>query len=125
MSEIMSLPICPDWAAKASELELAFGQLWVELYPRLDLYVEQKLIPKRRFRFDFCHYPSRVAIEIQGYGPGHYSKRGVDRDNLKHRLAAENGWLVVAVEGGKVRDAEEHRRIAKIMSNRTKGGVAT
>ncbi|EKU96667.1 hypothetical protein Lepto7375DRAFT_0617 [Leptolyngbya sp. PCC 7375] len=122
MSE--SLPICPDWAAKASELELAFGQLWVALYPRLDLYVEQKLIPKRRFRFDFCHYPGRVAIEIQGYGPGHYSKKGVDRDNLKHRLAAESGWLVVPVEGEKVRDAEEHHRIAKIIDGRSKGGVA-
>ena len=111
--------ICPDWLSKASELEIAFGRLWVELYPDIDLEVEQRLIPKRRFRFDFCHRPSRVAIEIQGYGPGHYSKRGVDRDNEKARLAAAEGWLVLAVETEKVNDADEHHRIAQIMFERS------
>lgn len=119
---IVSEAICPQWAAKASNLELRFGQLWVALYPHYDLYVEQRLIPGRRFRFDFCHYPSRVAIEIQGYGPGHYSKFGVDKDNQKHRLAAENGWLVLPVESEKVECAEEHQRIASIIKNRIQAG---
>ena len=110
----------PNWQQnyKPSDLEIKFAQLWVSLYPQYDLYVERPIIRGRRFRFDFVHYPSMVAVEIQGFGPGHYSKKGVDRDNEKHRLAAEQGWLVMPVESEKVEDSTEHNRIAAIISQR-------
>ena len=49
-----------------SDLEERFILLWDELYPHLPLERESMLIPKRKFRCDFVHRPSRVVIEING-----------------------------------------------------------
>jgi len=49
-----------------SELECRFDNLWDELYPEIELATEVKLIPKRRFRYDYVHYDSKVVIEVNG-----------------------------------------------------------
>lgn len=49
-----------------STLERAFAQEWLILYPDIDLYSEYRFDKKRRYRWDFCHPESMVAIEIQG-----------------------------------------------------------
>ena len=109
----------PFWLDSGpSELEVRFARLWLDVAPQLDLYTEARLIPGRQYRFDFAHYPSMVAIEIQGNGPGHYSRAGVNRDNEKHRLAASEGWLVTPVESALVDDRETHNRVVAIISQR-------
>jgi very-short-patch-repair endonuclease len=83
----------------SSKIEEDFLVLWKKKYPLATLDREKQLIPDRRFRFDFVHNPSRVAIEIQG---GTYSRlpkfhgtgRGLDRDYEKNNLAQYHGYLV-------------------------------
>lgn len=56
--------------------------------------------PDSRMEFDFCHLPSKVAVEIQGgiYGPertGHSTGRGISRDIRKVNTAQIKGWLLL------------------------------
>lgn len=50
----------------SSKLESKFHDLWRQLHPSIELIPEVKLIPQRRFRFDFVHLDSKVAIELNG-----------------------------------------------------------
>ena len=83
----------------SSKIEEKFIALWKKKYPLIILDREVQLIPSRRFRFDFVHNPSQVAIEIQG---GTYARSpqshgtgvGLDRDYNKYNLAQYHGYLV-------------------------------
>lgn len=50
----------------ASDLEMTFANLWVAYHSDIDLHSEWRFAPPRRFRFDFAHLPSKIAIELQG-----------------------------------------------------------
>ena len=114
-----------------SSAEMDFAQQWVDLFPSVDLVTQVKLIPKRRFRFDFAHFPSQTAIEINGavYGVrgkdgrrrpgGHGSGPGLLRDYEKSRLAALQGWLTVFLAPQQITE-ESLRHIAAIIEARTK-----
>lgn len=111
--------IDPTWLNSGpSDKELEFAYMWVELFPHLDLHTEDMIIPKRKFRFDFTHRPSRTAIEIQGYGPGHYSIAGVQRDQEKIRLAAVHGWLVLQVSSDCCSDRTVLQQLADCINGR-------
>ena len=82
-----------------SALEQMFINLWKIYYPEIILDSDLKIIPQRRYRYDFVHCPTKVAIEIQGgtYGrsrQGHSSATGLDRDYEKNNLAQIHGYLV-------------------------------
>ncbi|MGL4617736.1 MAG: hypothetical protein ACRC11_19720 [Xenococcaceae cyanobacterium] len=80
-----------------SKHELKFDRLWEELFPHIDLETEVKLIPGRRFRFDYVHFKSKVAIEINGQiwkKGGHSSGKGLKRDYEKSNLAQLQGYCV-------------------------------
>ena len=80
-----------------SQLERHFESLWEEYYPEIDLVAEAKIIPGRRYRFDYAHLQSRIAIELNGQiwkKGGHNSGAGLLRDYEKINLAAANGWRV-------------------------------
>jgi hypothetical protein len=82
-----------------SSIERQFFYRWQKLYPAVSLDREVLLIPKRRFRFDFVHQPSRVAIEIQGgtYArspKSHSTGVGLDRDYEKNNLAQYHGYVI-------------------------------
>lgn len=84
---------------KESSTEKQFLDKWQKMYPVISLEKEVLLIPGRRFRFDFAHLPSKVAVEIQG---GTYSRSpkshntglGLDRDYEKNNLAQYHGYIV-------------------------------
>ena len=83
---------------KQSNLEKKFISLWEKSY-KLSLEEELCLIPGRRFRFDFVHQESKVAIEIQGGvfmrgNSGHSSGKGITRDCEKSNLAIYQGYVV-------------------------------
>ena len=50
---------------------------------------------QRRWRFDLAWPSFRVAVEIDGFGPGHYSKHGRAQDNYKANAAAMRGWYIL------------------------------
>jgi very-short-patch-repair endonuclease len=80
-----------------SHLERNFESLWDELYPDIDLYTEEQLIPKRKYRFDFVNKEAKVAIEINGQiwsKGGHSSGTGLQRDYEKMNLAQCLGYAV-------------------------------
>jgi len=80
-----------------SELEKRFEDLWLEIYPDIDLEAEFKLIPKRKYRFDFVNQEAKVAIEINGQiwvMGGHNSGKGLLRDYEKNNLAIAQGYVV-------------------------------
>lgn len=80
-----------------SVLEQHFEQLWLELYPEIDLEAEFKFHPHRKFRLDYAHVPSKTGIEINGgrwQVSGHSSGRGLFRDYEKINLAILEGWVI-------------------------------
>ena len=90
-----------------SKLEDLFAQLWVEKYPNVDLISQFKTIPKRRFRVDFAHLRSKVAIEIQGgrwLKGGHTTGKGMYADCEKAVLSASLGWLVLPIVDQMIND---------------------
>jgi hypothetical protein len=81
-----------------SHLEQQFADLWLSLYPDIDLHSEYRFSPPRRYRWDFCHLESKIAIEIQGGvwmgKSGHSGGTGLVKDYEKLNLAASLGWRV-------------------------------
>jgi very-short-patch-repair endonuclease len=83
-----------------SKLEREFEHLWTALYPEIDLTAEVKLIPKRRFRFDYVHEPSKVAIEINGgnWVKGRHTRPQALSDEYEKVLLANlEGYTVLFV----------------------------
>lgn len=90
-----------------SHLEQQFADLWLSLYPHIDLHHEYKFSPPRRYRWDFCHPETKVAIEINGQiwrKGGHSSGTGLLRDYEKLNLAASQGWRVFQLAGEMITD---------------------
>ena len=80
-----------------SSLEFEFDLLWEELCPDLDLETEVRLIPKRRFKFDYVNFSAKVAIEINGqiwHIGGHTTGKSLMRDYEKLNLAQHHGYCV-------------------------------
>jgi very-short-patch-repair endonuclease len=80
----------------SSELENKFLNLWGSLC-NIPLIEEYRFSSKRRFRFDFAHRESKVAIEINGgifIKSGHSSSSGLSRDYEKLNLAQLEDWQV-------------------------------
>ena len=80
-----------------SSLEVAFINTWNLLYRDIKWEREIVLIPDRKFRFDFVHIASRVAVEVSGgiyQHMGHSTGKGLERDYEKLNLAMAEGWMV-------------------------------
>ncbi len=91
-----------------SHLEQQFADLWLNLYPHIDLHSEYRFSPPRRYRWDFCHLESKVAIEIQGGvwmgKSGHSGGTGLVKDYEKLCLAAASGWRVFLLAESMITD---------------------
>ena len=104
-----------------SSLELKFDFLWNQLYPNIDLETEVKLIPKRRFRFDYVHHPSKTAIEVNGgnYIRGRHTRAsGLENEYEKIRLAAKLGYQTIIISGSQINE-EVFNDIIEIIKLRT------
>ena len=82
-----------------SSLEREFICIWQVYYPDTILEPERRIIPGRRYSFDYVHLPSKVAIELQGgtyvrSRSAHSSGTGLDRDYEKNNLAQIHGYLI-------------------------------
>lgn len=111
-----------------SPLEKKFSLLWVHgVKGTGDLLVEHKFHPSRRWRFDFAHLPTKVAIEIEG-GTGvyrtpdgkkfrgrHATVAGYQADCEKYNAATFLGWRVFRLTG-KMLNAPELEKIKAFIS---------
>jgi len=91
----------------SSELELYFLEVWKVINPDILLIAEYKFLAKRKFRFDFAHLSSKVAIELQGgiWSRGRHSGgAGQEKDFEKFNLAALDGWFVFQLSHAMITD---------------------
>lgn len=69
---------------------------------------QARIIPGRRFSFDFCWTAQRLTVEVQGglFLPrgGHTTGMGVSRDCEKSAMALLEGYRPLAVTAAMVRD---------------------
>lgn len=82
-----------------SSLESQFINTWTFYYD-IPLTQEYRFHKTRKYRFDFAHVPTKVAIEINGgrwQKSGHSSGKGLLRDYEKNNLAILEGWVVFQI----------------------------
>lgn len=79
-----------------SDLERTFVTLWRTMYGP-DLVDEHRFHQTRRWRFDFAHLETKVAIELDGgtfSGGRHTRGKGYAADCEKLNAATAAGWRV-------------------------------
>lgn len=92
-----------------SHLEARFADLWVALYPNIDLVSQYRFAPPRRFRADFCAVDERIIIEVQGgiwsrRRMGHSTGAGIQRDCEKFAIAASLDYLIFPLTEGMIEE---------------------
>ncbi len=79
-----------------SHLEKAFRLEWNKTYPNLPAVEQYVFNPSgTKWRFDFFWPKYNVALEIQGYGPGHCSPKGMFNDANKCNTALAMGFITL------------------------------
>lgn len=88
-------------------MEKRFALVWRAIKGP-NLACEYRFDPKRKWRFDFAHVPTRTAIELEGglwSGGRHTRGIGFKEDCEKYNAAAAAGWTVFRLATGMVRVA--------------------
>ncbi len=101
---------------RASPLEAKFALLWRALRGP-PLVREHRFAPPRRWRFDFAHPASRVAVEVEGgvWNRGRHNRpKGFIADCEKYSAAALAGWTVVRLTRGQITEEKVEEIIAAI-----------
>lgn len=106
----------PKPKAPPSRLELKFTLFWRSLGgPQLT--PEVKVVPDRRWRFDFAHPGTRIAIEIEGgtwTGGRHTRGSGYAKDCEKYNEAQLAGWTVFRLTGEMITTPNVERLVAHV-----------
>lgn len=108
---------------RGSKLERDFELRWRALGNAPALVREHRFAPPRRWRFDFAHPGTRVAIELEGgvwSGGRHTRGGGFSADCAKYNAAALAGWTVFRLTAEMLSDWVLLRRIAEFI--RSQGG---
>ena len=90
-----SPPVKPSPLNALTESELEGKFLNLLLSHKLHPIQQHKFHPVRNWRFDFSWPDKRLAIEVQGFGPGHNSLQGMQSDYEKHNAALVLGWRII------------------------------
>ena len=80
---------------------------------------EFRFHPVRKWRFDFAWIEQRVALEIEGgiYVRGRHSRgAGYEKDLEKYAHAMVDGWMVLRVSPGQLRDWQAAKWLAQLLS---------
>lgn len=88
--------------AERSKLEENFLYVWTYGINGPDLVEEHRFAPDRKWRFDFAHLASKVAVEIEGLCRGHSrhtTHGGYRNDCAKYNRATALGWRVFRITG--------------------------
>lgn len=88
--------------AERSKLEESFLYVWTYGIDGPALVEEYRFCPDRKWRFDFAHVGSKVAVEIEGgvwSGGRHTRGGGYIADCAKYNRANALGWRVFRLTG--------------------------
>ncbi len=105
----------------ASNLETRFLLFWKGISGQ-PLQPEVRFHATRRWRFDFAHAESRVAIEIEGgvwSGGRHNRGAGYVGDCEKYMEATLEGWTVFRLTRGQI-TVPNLERIKQFITNKSK-----
>lgn len=83
----------PKEVLSESSLEQSFFECWSSRFSP-EVTQQHRFHPTRQWRFDFCWPDLKVAVEIQGFGAGHNSYKGMSSDYEKHNAACALGWKI-------------------------------
>ena len=111
-----------------SHLEVSFAKLWDTINgPPLE--PEHKFDANRKWRFDFAHVESKVAIELEGgiWMKGkqrgrHNSPKGFIADCEKYNTAALQGWAVIRLPSPAITKAWAVKILALIIQRSSNNG---
>ena len=78
-----------------SDLERLFLINWRSRYPHHLPFNNFEFHLTRKWRFDFAWPTHKIAVEIQGIGPGHCSLAGMTKDYDKLMEATKDQWKVI------------------------------
>lgn len=104
--------------ANGEKLTNQFRLLWRAINGPV-VVAEFRFCESRKWRFDFAHPGSRVAIELECgvYSGGRHTRgSGFEGDCEKYNAAQEQGWRVFRFTGGML-SAAALERVAKVMWN--------
>ncbi len=76
-------------------LERLFLSIWLSNFPNHKPLTQLQFHPTIQWKFDFAWPMRKLAVEVQGMGPGHVGLIAMTRDYNKHRAAMIHGWKVV------------------------------
>ena len=76
---------------QGSKWEIKFMNLW-ELCKGPTLEREFRFNPQRKYRADFAHIPTKVLVEIEGFGHQRNNRYSTDVD--KYNSASQLGWTL-------------------------------
>lgn len=96
-----------DTVAASNEMAARFEQLWA-LLDGPELEPEVRFHTTRRWRFDYCHLPTRTAIELEGgvYSQGRHTRgAGFVGDCEKYNEARHCGYSVFRLATGMITPA--------------------
>ncbi len=98
-----------------SHLQETFAAIWRKHGPSgYQLDAEHTFAAPRRWKFDFAITTHRVAIELEGYGPGHLGRKGYRLNCEKYNEAAARGWRVLRFIANDLNTANQHATIETI-----------
>lgn len=85
-----------------SAFEQEFHQYWknhsnipIVFHHNVVVSTGSTIRPTRKWELDFAFPQFKLAIELQGFGTGHISYKGMLRDYLKHNDLILHGWFVL------------------------------
>lgn len=97
-----------------SKLEREFINVWSANFPKHLPLPQFQFNKNRKYRFDFAWLSKKLALEIQGNGPGHTTIWGMTQDYDKQHDALILGWKVVYITGVHLREEKIDSTLYKL-----------
>lgn len=114
--------------ANKERLRKRFDLLWGQYGEGLVLDDELLFHPTRKWRFDYCHHESKVAVELEGGTNSrktksrHTTPEGFREDRKKYLAAVSLGWIVISLTSDMI-DHDNVQTIVDTIGGRLKGGI--
>lgn len=102
------------------------GELWRQMtLKRIAHHFEQqiKLIPGRRYAWDFVSFKYNLAVEVQGsiwVKGGHNTGTGLNRDYEKLNMATLAGYSTLMFSGDMVKDGRAIQTLEEFLASKYK-----